>query len=394
MSRDVQLWKKVVGDTRLLERAAAVDAGDVAAVASLRKAYPADAVAVALELTAARAKAATKFSERARDLVADVPGVEQASGAGVAAYKAQRMREALGAGARVVDACCGIGGDSMALAQAGLGVTAVDRDPLRAWMAGRNGWGADAIDAVCADVAELTLSGVALHIDPARREEAAGRRAWRLDDYRPGPAVIAGLIAAASTAAVKLSPGVDVDALDEALPPGEVEFISERGRLVQAVLWTGGFHTAERRATLLADDKAHTLAGASTSMPIGEAGRYVFAIDPSVERAGLLGRLCEHVGAPMLHPSLGLLTADHPIDSPWLIGFELIERLPWRPKRVKQWLARHDGGLVEVKTRGKACDPDQEQHRLRGKGATTYTVFVLRFGTKVQALICRRLMNA
>jgi len=95
--------------------------------------------------------------------------------------------------------------------------------------------------------------------------------------------------------------------------------------------------------------------------------------------------------APMVHPKLGLLTSDRVIDSPWVTGFELIERQPWRPKRVRQWLAAHDAGLIEVKTRGKACDPDKEQQRLRGAGDTPYTVFVLRFDTKVQALITKRI---
>ena len=88
-----------------------------------------------------------------------------------------------------------------------------------------------------------------------------------------------------------------------------------------------------------------------------------------------------------------MLTSDRVIDSPWTTAFEMIETLTRRPKKVSQWLKANDGGLVEVKTRGKACDPDQEQRRLRNDGATTYTVFVLRFDTKVQALVTKRLLS-
>lgn len=387
MVDDLTVWQSVTGDAPLMALAQSVDPGDVAGVASLRKRYPAGAVSIALELVRAREKAVVKFGERGRALIADVAGVEQASGGAVAAYKAGRVRAALGDHAYVADLCCGIGGDSMALVDAGLGVVSVDREAVRAWMARQNTAGRS--DAVCADVACLSLGGVALHIDPARRDESVKRRAWRIEDYQPGPAVIGRLISASLAAAVKLSPGIEVDALPW---PGEVEFISERGRLVQAVLWAGRFASAQRRATHVDHTgTAHTLAGEADHPPIDAARRYLYAFDASVERAQLMGRLCEKVDAPAIHPRLGLLSSERLIDSPWLTGFELIERLPWRPRRVKQWLAAHDGGLVEVKTRGKACDPDREQHQLRGDGGTTYTVFVLRFDTKVEALIAKRL---
>ncbi|MFN3168303.1 MAG: THUMP-like domain-containing protein [Phycisphaeraceae bacterium] len=385
MLGDLAVWKQVANDHTLLERAASVDASDVAAVASLRKSASAEAVAVALQLAAARAKAVEKFGERGRSLVADVAGVEQASGGAVAAYKAKRIRYSLGGAGRIADLCCGIGGDSMAMVGQGLDVLPVDREPLRVWMTESNTH--HLAKALCADVEQLRMVGKAIHIDPARRDESAGRRSWRLEDYQPGPDVIGGLIDAAPAAAVKLSPGVDVEALPR---PGEVEFISDRGRLVQCVLWAGAFAQGKRRATRLDGDEVRVLSGEPHGVPIGDIDRYLYTFDPAVERAELIGQLCDAVDAPAVHPKLGLLTSDRVIDSPWLTGFAFIERLPWRPKRVKQWLAAHDGGLVEVKTRGKACDPDREQQRLRGDGATGYTVFVLRFETKVQALITTR----
>lgn len=386
MLDDVALWKRVVSDAALVERAAAVDPTEVTAVARLRRHYRADEVAVALELCAARAKAVVKFGEPGRSVAADTAGVEQASGSAVAAYKAKRIRETLGEAAAVADLCCGVGGDSMALCDAGLGVVAVDHEPVRAWMTQHNTRGR--AQSVCADVGELVFDDMAIHLDPARRNEPAGRRAWRIDDYQPGPAVIGKLIERASAAAIKLSPSVDL----EALPwPGEVEFISDRGRLVQCVHWAGGFVSCPRRATLIDDGRVDVLSGEPLAPPMGEMMRYVYTFDPAVERAQLIGQLCDIVDAPTAHPRLGLLTSNRIIDSPWLTGFELIERLPWRPKRIKQWLASNDGGIVEVKTRGKACDPDREQRHLRCNGSTIYTVFVLRFETKVEALITRRL---
>ena len=386
MLREIELWRAVAGDAALLTRASAIDPSDVSAIASLRRDYPADQVSVALSLVEARAKAAGKFGQRGQTLVADVAGVEQASSTRVAAYKANRIRQQLCSGAAIADLCCGIGGDSMALGDAELDVLAVDRDPLRVWMTRQNS-GAS-LRGVCADVAGLALDGLPIHLDPARRNEGTGRRAWRLEDYQPGPEVIGKLVEQSPASAIKLSPGVDVDALPWA---GEVEFISDRGRLVQAVLWGGAFAQTARRATRIDEHGTHCLSGEPTAPTYRAAKRYLYTFDSAVERADLIGQLSAMLDAPAIHPKLGLLTSDQIIDSPWTTGFELIETLPWRPKKVRQWLKANDGGLVEVKTRGKACDPDQEQRRLRGDGATTYTVFVLRFDMKVQALVTRRL---
>jgi hypothetical protein len=389
MSDAIERWKRVIADEPLLRRAEAIDSADVAAVASLRRDDDRETVAVALECAAARRKAIEKFGDVGRRIIADVAGIEQASGRKTAAYKANRIAEALGGGATIADLCCGMGGDAMALVDADLETIAVDRQPLRAWMTMQNCRGR--VQAVASDVQSLALSGVPIHLDPARRNEATKRRVRKLEDYQPGPDVIGSLIDASPAAAIKLSPGIDVQSLPW---PGEVEFISSGGRLVQAVLWTGAFAGVRRRATLLIDESPggiETLVGEPAYVPTEDAKRYLYTFDASVERGELVAQLAERLDAPAIHPRLGLLTSDRVIESPWVAGFELIETLPWRPKRVKRWLASHDGGLIEVKTRGKACDPDIEQRRLRGEGATPYTVFVLRFDTKVKAIITKRL---
>lgn len=400
MRGTVKTWEHVAGNAALLERASGLATGDITGLARLRSDFGDETSAIALELILARRKAAEKFGDAAETLIADVQGVEQASGQAVARYKSGRICSTLGTGARIVDLCCGIGGDTVSLCEAGLMVTAVDREPTRAWMARHNS--ALRADAVCMDAGDwcgtsIATGGCAIHLDPARRNEGTGRRAWKLDDLQPAPAVIAGLIAHAGEAgaAVKLSPGVDLQALDALVgdAPYEVGFIAEHGRLVQAVLWTGKLRQAQRSATLITRGQTHTLAGSPSHAPTGPMRRYLHAVHSAVERAGLIGLLSGEHDAPLIHPKLGLLTSDAPIDSPWLTGFELLAELPWRPKKVRQWLGAHDAGIIEVKTRGKAVDPDAAAKQLRGKGETPYTVFVLRWDVRVVALVCRRIDN-
>lgn len=381
----IDIWQRLLEPeaARLLVEVSAHPDIRPKTIARLRREYPAELVAAAIELSAARRKASAKFPARG-NLVADVTGVEQASSACAAAHKARRFAEARAD--RVIDLCCGIGGDAMALAR-GAEVVAVDRDPLRVWMTREN----TDCRAVAADVSGLALKGRYFHLDPSRRENIGGRtnrRRYRYADYQPGPAYVDELMRRCPHGAVKLGPGVAFDAL----PAGEIEVIGEHGRLVQAVLWTGRLARAERSATRLPEGV--TISGSPRPPEVSEYGRYLFAVDAAVERAGLTGLLAEQLGVASIHPELGLLTADEPIDSPWLVAFEVIQRMPWHQRKVREWLAAHDGGVVEVKTRGGAVDANAVQRQLRGDGSTPFTVFVLRMGRQVVTFVTRRVVHA
>lgn len=393
MTATLETWRALMhaDHASLRSAAAAVDATDVASVSALRAVHPADLVHAALQLAEARRKAADKLGGCAASLVADVQGVEQAGHRHVSRYKARRIAAALPRGARVADLCCGIGADARALHDAGLDVLAVDRDPVRAWMAKQNA----RCHAMAADVESLDvrrLKAAAFHIDPSRR--VTGRRVWRLDDYQPGPAVLTAIAGAFDRGAIVLGPGVDRDSITI---PGELDFVSLAGSLMQAVLWTGDLSLASRSATLLTPaDHADAcdvtqLVGDPAAPPLAPLGRFVYTVDAAAERAELLGVLCAQLSLAAAHPALGLLTGDHRITSPWLTGYELIEQMPWREKRVRQRLDELGAGIVEVKTRGRAVDTDAVQHTLRGRGDRTLTVFIHRWDRQVIALIAERI---
>ena len=381
------IWPTLIDPKRhdLLEATASYyDPTSATAITRLRKRWPTDLVRGAVALTIARRKATGKF-DCPEHLVADPVGVEQATGTDVAAHKARRFAEA--GIDRIFDLCCGIGGDAMALADIA-DVTVVDMNPERVWMARRNVQSATGRrpSGIVADISTLSLPSLPFHIDPARRT-SEGRRRHRFEDAQPGPVVIRALIDRAQDSAVKLSPGIAFDTL----PPGEVEIINRNGTLIQAVLWTGRLSQAHdhRTATRLPD--GISLTGPSDlSIPCETPSRYLLAIDPAIERAGLIGLLCRQLNLPAVHPALGLLTADHPVSNPWLTPYELIEAMPWREKKVAAWLRAHDVGEVVVKTRDKVVDPDIVSLRLRGEGRGVFTVFVLRVGKKVVAWVTRR----
>ena len=253
----------------------------------LRSRYPAALVADGLTLQRLRDRAVAKFS-RAPDMVLTRDGLEQASGEAAARHRAARLAD----GGPVADLCCGIGGDLVALAALGP-VLGVDRDPLHAWMAGRNAavYGvAEQARTEVADVRAIDLTGVtAVFVDPARRTERGRTR-----EGEPPLAWCVGLVERVPRVAVKAAPGLD----RASVPPGwEAEFVAVGTDLKEAVLWSPAAAEAACRATVLVDGDRHTLLPApGAEVPVGEPGEYLLDPNPAVTRAGLVAELARATG--------------------------------------------------------------------------------------------------
>ncbi len=394
-------WRTIAdgGAPGLLELAAATNPREVKQLVRLKAKFPDVLVRVALDIVDARRRSIGRL-EDAATLIADVAGVEQASRASVASWKAKRFAAA-GAG-RIVDLCCGIGADARHLARVAPTI-GVDHLRARAFMAERYA----GCETEVADVESRGVRGEFVHVDPSRRENESGkgssRRAQGIEDLRPGPAVLDRILREARGGALKLGPGLDL-ATFPWRDVAEIELVSDGGQLVQAIAWFGdGFATPRRlRATRLPEGVS--VFGDDEIVPPlpgdGETRRYVFLPDPAIERIRLLGLpevaagCIAGTGEPAslveLHAGLGVLTSDTAIESPWLERFEVAATIPWRLDRVRAWLREHDGGSVEVKTRGGAIDALEAQRELNGDGATSYVVFGLRLGHPIVAIVARR----
>lgn len=400
MSFPLEDWKTYAGSGPAPELLDVPLQPTVADLAALRKAWPQGVVAVAVENARARNRAASKLDPALVErLYADEQGVMVASASLAAAYKASRFAQA---GLPASDLCCGIGADAFEMVRSGVTVIAVDQDPVRAWMAAANaGCESETGDVGSPEWLDRVAGGL-VHLDPSRRDSSKRRHDY--ESYRPGPPAIAAILEAAAGACVKLGPGVDLSLLPE--PEGShLEFVSEHGRLTQALLWTGSLTTStelptgHRRATLLPSGKSFSaLPGPlidagdwyDTDGPTNPVLRYLYEADPTLERPGLLGPFAGTLGVRPIHPAVGLLTSEALIESPWLTTFEVLDTMPWRTKAVRSRLHELGAGVVAVKTRAKLVDPDALQKTLRGKGDEELVVFILKLGAKATAIIARR----
>jgi SAM-dependent methyltransferase len=354
----------------------------------LRKRYPRDIVAAALDLALLRQRA-RKFA-RADQMYFTREALEQASAEVVSHYRAGRYAGYPG----VADLCCGIGGDALALAGE-TEVVAVDLDPLRLRMAAANvaAYGhADHLRTCCADVRSWNVpAGYAAWADPSRRTR--GKRVFTLAQYTPPLAELLARVEQTPGTGIKLSPGVDYTELARVVGHGgyEVEIISVRGEAREAVLWLGALVTARRRATLLPG--AHTLTDWTLPEPVRvkPVGRYLYEPDAAVIRAHLVEQLAVEAGMFKIDPQIAYLSSDNLVETPFATAYRVAEAMPFGLKRIRARLRAIDAGELVIKKRGIGIDPEAFRRQLKLKnGDGARTVLVL---TRVQdrpvALICQ-----
>ncbi|MFF7469484.1 methyltransferase domain-containing protein [Streptomyces sp. NPDC008092] len=350
-------------------------ADELAVATRLRREHPAELVSAALAQARLRQRAAAKFGEADADRMFFTPnGVEQSTRASVAAYRAERMR-ALGV-ASVADLCCGIGGDAIALARAGIRVLAVDRDPVTAAAARANAEAlglAGLIEVREADVQEVDTAGHdAVFVDPARR---GGRgRIFDPEAYSPPLSWAVATASTARVAALKIAPGIPHEAVPAA---AEAEWISDHGDVKEAVLWFGTGTPGAVRATLLPGPR--TLLGRGLPDPaVRPVGRYLYEPDGAVIRAHLVAEAAEELSGGLVDPTIAYITADTLRATDHATAYEITDELPFNVKRLKALLREREVGNLTVKKRGSAVEPEELRRKVKPQGPNAATVFLTR----------------
>jgi hypothetical protein len=388
-AEDLAYFTSAAGEELLTRAAEWVAAGDpVRAVTALRKSYPADRVAAALEQAELRARARARFGGASRMLFTRT-GLEQASGDRVARWRARRY-----AGPAVVaDLCCGIGGDTAALA-ADHAVVAVDRDPAHARLAAWNCAALGAAGTVWPIVGEVPafLPRVrAAFVDPGRRE--GGRRSRSLAAMSPPIGAVVELAARVPALGVKHSPALDERELAGALGSlsYELEYLSDGGECKEAVLWLGDLRGARRRASRVDAGVTLVVQPADEPVPVRPVGAWVYEPDPAAIRAGAVEPLAREKRLWKLDEEIAYLSGDGPVLSPWLRGYLVLEVLPFALKPLRAALRARGVGDLVVKKRGSAVDPRELRHRLLAGlprvGGADIVVFLTRHAGKHVAIL-------
>ena len=300
--------------------------------------------------------------------------LEQATAYDVAVHRARRYDRP------VLDLCCSVGGDLLALPQ---GSTGVDLDEARLLLAAENARVLGRrVSLVRADVTTLDPRGD-VFADPARRR--GGRRVFDARAYTPPLDVV--LAWRPRALGVKVAPGIDWAAV-----PGDVEgeVVSLAGEVKEAVLWAGAARRGSARsATLLPG--GDTLTDEPVPPPqVRPPGAFLLEPDGAVVRAQLVAQAARAVGGGLLDATIAYVTAEDLVPTPWGTWYEVLEVLPFGLKRLREVLRRHDAGPLVVKKRGTAVEPEVLRRQLGLTGSREVTVVLTRAAGRQIALVVRR----
>ncbi|GAC1442840.1 MAG: methyltransferase domain-containing protein [Mycobacteriales bacterium] len=331
---------------------------------------------LALEQAVLKDRARSKHPQGQR-LWWTAEALEQASSYDVSTHRSSRY-----AGApHILDLGCSVGGDLLALAAAGPSA-GVDLDEARLLLARENlrELGLEAT-LVCADVTRLEPRG-AVFADPGRR--AGGRRVFHPRDYTPPLAQVLGWLPRLDALGVKVAPGVDYDVLPREL---EVEVVSLRGDVKEAVLWGGSARRGSRRtATLL--PAGNVLTDVAVTAPVVRPpGAFLLEPDGAVVRAHLVAQVAAGVGGWLLDQTIAYVAADALVPTPFGSWFRVLETFPFGLKPLRERLRAHDAGQLVVKKRGTAVEPDTLRRQLKLTGSREVTVVLTRSAGKQIVLI-------
>ena len=391
MDIETLAWLQTDEGRRLLDAAAHAwadhDGDPVRVATAVRRLEPdAEKSAAATTQVQLRVRAVAKFGESAPHLFLTPDALEQATRQRVAAHRAARLAAAIPGGS-VIDLGCGIGGDLIAFARAGLIAAGVDQDPVRVAMARANLAALGLAGAVqVGDATTVETAGFgAAFADPARR---GGRgRIFDVDGWTPPWPWVLDLMA--GRAVVKLAPGLPHGLVPDGV---EAEWVSDGGDVKEAVLWSRGLATTERRATVLGDGGLASLTSeddpyAVADRPVREVGAYLYEPDGAVIRAGLVTAVAAGVGGGLVDPHIAYVTSDESFRTPLARSYRVVEHLPYREKPLRAALRERGIGRLTIKKRGVQIVPEELRKRLALRGDEESTLVLTRVAGQGTALL-------
>jgi SAM-dependent methyltransferase len=373
-------WLLTDDGQALLAAAAAAEGTPLQVQKALRERAEPAHVAAALGQVELRQRAAAKLGDDATRMYFTRDGLEQATRTSVARHRAARVALV---GPSVVDLTCGIGGDLVAFARAGLTAAGLDLDPLRVEMARANLTALDLGGAVeVGDATQLDVTPfAAAYADPARR--SARGRSFHADDWAPPWSFVESLLG--GRACVKVAPGIPHSLVPDAV---EAEWVSDGGEVKEAVLWSPALATVARRATVIGRGGLATLTDEDDAeADVGAIGEFLYEPDGAVIRAGLVTAVAAGVEGHLVDRKIAYVTGDAPYHTPFARSYRVVEELPYREKHLRAALRDRNVGILTIKKRGVHVAPEQLRKRLDLRGNEAATIVLTRVSGEGTALL-------
>lgn len=309
-------------------------------------------------------------------------GLEQASRPEVSRWRASRLARA--GVQRVIDATAGLGFDSLAFRDAGLEVTAIEKDPDTAVFLAHNVPGITVIVDDCTEVlGQLDTRDAVVFVDPARRDHRRsvdGARAHPERDpqrWSPPWSWVRGLDA---RVVAKVSAGFD--------PPWPAAWISVDSTVVECCTASWPMFDGGRCAVVMSHGEvvAEVVAPAEPGALVPSPDAYLYELDPAVHRAGSLASNVQGISGRISDSGVWLTGTD-PAPTPAVRPYRCHTELLGDRRQRRRVLA--DLGITRaiVKTRDADLDPARERKELGVDEGGDQVVICLRHDGNVRRFL-------
>jgi hypothetical protein len=334
-----------------------------------------------------RKKGLVKFSD-AEQMFFTRKGLEQATDQWLARYKAERFSKAN----RIVDLCCGIGGDLRYLAAVGESI-GYELDGPTAILASGNGVPNTRYQVKSANAESwLPAVGDFWHADPDRRSN--GKRTSQLEGYQPGEEQLLKWLAKAPNGAVKLAPAAS--ATNETWIDCEVEYLGTRGECKQQMIWSGDLaqYPRQTRATIVPHDGSppRSIIGHDASAQFaGKIMNYVYEPHSAVLAARLTDDLADQLNIQRIESAVVFLTGDEEILDPAIATFEVVKVMPFDQKKLRKAIRELGWSQLEIKRRAVEFDLEKLRKKLKCDGDGNGVLIVFRGRQRATAILAKRI---
>ncbi len=342
-----------------------------------------------------RRQAEGKFSKN-EDMFFVGLGLEQSTSEIIARYLAQRFRTDW----QVIDLTCGIGANTVFLAEQVKEVIAIDLEAAKIWCAKQN---ADVYEVsnkikfIVGDANDnIGAEADAFFLDPARDRAGATKTRSFLNSRPALLEILPKLLAVTKNVAIKISPAFDYQELKLLPEEPEVEIISEDNNCKVAMLWFGDLKTANRRATCFRKDKFFTIADSGAKALIGKVKKYLYEPDKAISKAHLINELAASFDLVKIDSTLSYLSSDNLPANNWpkvLRQFEVLAQAEFSVKKLQKFLKEKNIIKAEIIIKNVKIKPEELRARLKIKEGGPLFIIVFEGANNQKSFVLATRLN-
>ncbi len=308
---------------------------------------------------------------------------QQASSYAVAEYNGSIMQEFT----KCADLCCGIGMDLWAIAKNKTECFAIDLSPEILSFAKYNMslYPDRNINFLNMKAEDFTEPVECIFIDPDRRFD--DKRSNNPFNMSPNLTALEGIAQKYSKYAIKLSPMLDYDKYDF-FKDGQLHFVQEHNELKEILFCSADLSQSKAKKCVLLPENISFIEDNEKNTHVIAIKKYLYEPVVSIIKAHLIENLAAKLNLNKIDQKLALLTSDITIESPFVKRYEVFSIMDFSLKKLNAFIAEHDIGYLDIKTRGFSETVESFRKKIKiKKGKKNAVLFILKMDKKHQFII-------